>query len=35
MPYPTEYSSASADFDRFLDAVKLNAAKEKLKAIKI
>ncbi len=25
MPYPTEYSSASADFDRFLDAVKLNA----------
>jgi uncharacterized protein (DUF2267 family) len=25
MPYPTEYSSASADFDRFLDAVKQNA----------
>lgn len=25
MPYPTEYSSASADFDRFLDAVKVNA----------
>lgn len=25
MPYPTEYSSASADFDRFLDAVKGNA----------
>ncbi|MFZ1680337.1 MAG: DUF2267 domain-containing protein, partial [Rhizobiaceae bacterium] len=25
MPYPTEYSSASAEFDRFLDAVKANA----------
>ena len=25
MPYPTEYSSASADFDRFLDVVKANA----------
>lgn len=25
MPYPTEYSSASAGFDRFLDAVKANA----------
>lgn len=25
MPYPTEYSTASADFDRFLDRVKDNA----------
>lgn len=25
MPYPTEYSSASAEFDRFLDRVKRNA----------